>query len=131
MAQDVDLAQTHGVEEIANGGGVLRDSRPWRRWIRIPKSWQIRGENRAADPGNGQEAAEITPGVGAMMQAQQRSALFEATPGGDRVVDVQLAETALEVAAPDAGWGCRRARRRGFGHGWIVPQRQFGFKLFA
>jgi len=113
---------------------MLCNARAGRRWIGIPEAGQIGGENRAADACDRQEARENAPGVGACMQAQKWRGLLEAAAGRDRVVDMQLAVAALEIAATDARPGCgRRAGGVGFGMvtGSIVPQRPFGFKLFV
>ena len=122
------------VSEVADGRRMLRDACPGWGWIGIPETRQIRGKNGAPGPGYRQKARESPPGVGARVQAQEGGPLLEAAPRGDGIVDVELPVTALEIAAADPGWRRRRrAGGRGFGHnaGRIVPQRQFGFKLFA
>lgn len=134
VAQEVDLPQAHGVEEIADGCSMLRDTRTRRRRIGIPESRQIGGENRASNAGNREKSLKSPPRVGGVMKAEQGSALLEAAPRRDGVVHVQLAVAALEIAAADPRSGGRgRAGWRRFGHNadGIVPQRQFGFKLFA
>jgi hypothetical protein len=102
MAEQVDLPQAHGVEEVADGRGMLGNTCPERRWIGIPESGQIRGKNRAPGSRNSEKSLETPTRVGAIVQAEQRRALLEATAGGDRVVHVQLAIAALEIAAADA-----------------------------
>jgi len=108
VAEQVDLAQAHGREEIADGRGMLRDPRTGRWRVGIPEAGQIGGENRACRPGNREESAKNPPGVGDGVQAEERSALLEPAAGRNGVVDVQLAVAAFEIAAPEPRLRCRR-----------------------
>src|SRR5690242_1320599 len=102
MAQQVDLAQAHGVEKVADRCGVFRDARSRRGWIGIPKAGQIGSENRAPGPRDGQETLEGAPGKRTRMHAEQGSPLLEATARRDGIVDVQLPVAAFEIAPADA-----------------------------
>lgn len=105
MAQQVDLAQAHGIEKITDGGRMLGHSGSRGRRVRIAEAGQVRGEDRAAEARDREEAPECSPGRRARMQAQERRALLEAAPRGNRIVDVQLAVAALEIATADTGAG--------------------------
>jgi hypothetical protein len=39
LAQQVDLSQAHGIEEVADRRGMLRDTRPRYWWVGIPEAW--------------------------------------------------------------------------------------------
>ena len=111
LAEHVDLAQAHGLQKVANGRGVLCDARVRWRWIRIPKTGQIRGKNRTSDPGNRKKARENSTGMGDWVQAKEGGALLETTACGNGVVDVQLAVAAFEIAATQPRLRCRRGAR--------------------
>jgi hypothetical protein len=61
MTQQINLSQAHGVQEVTDGGCMLRHARSRGRGIGLPESWQIGGKYRAANPGDRQEAHENVP----------------------------------------------------------------------
>ena len=108
-ADQVDLAQTHGVEEVAEGGGEFTE-RQDARALGLPESRQVRCERRSVLAECGQQCAVQRSGVTGGVQRQHGRGFLEAAPSRNGVMDVQLPKTALEVAAADARRGARQRR---------------------
>ena len=116
IGQHVELADAHGVEEITQRRGIVGHGRMLCRRIRFTQARQIRRVQRAIPPGERHERREGTSGAGQVLDTQHRRTLLEATPGWHGVVQVELAEAALEVTATHARKLRRRLRSGGLGH---------------
>src|SRR5690242_6690906 len=62
ISEDVNLPETHRVEEVANGAGVVRDRGACWRWIRLAESRQVGCIHRTVPTGEGQKAFKDSAG---------------------------------------------------------------------